>query len=51
MVEVMSLLKELLEPKPDKQPYTTDMPELECEKSAAKRRNQQGQGLKVLTPD
>ena len=27
------------------------MPELESEKSAAKRRNQQGQGLKILTPD
>ena len=27
------------------------MPELESEKSAAKRRNQQGQGLKILTSD
>ena len=27
------------------------MPELESEKSAAKRRNQQGQGLKILSPD
>ena len=27
------------------------MPELESEESAAKRRNQQGQGLKILTPD
>ena len=26
------------------------MPELESEESAAKRRNQQGQGLKILTP-
>ena len=40
----MSLLKEI--PKPD----TTDMPELE-EESAAEKRNQQGQGLKILTPD
>ena len=30
---------------------TRDMPELESEESAAKRRNQQGQGLKILTPD
>ena len=27
------------------------MPELESEESAAKRRNQQGQGLEILTPD
>ena len=27
------------------------MPELECEVSAAERRKQQGQGLKILTPD
>ena len=33
------------------QPDTRDMPELESEKSAPKRRNQQGQGLKILTPD
>ena len=30
---------------------TRDMSELESEESAAKRRNQQGQGLKILTPD
>ena len=30
---------------------TTDMPELESEESAAERRNQQGQGLKILTSD
>ena len=30
---------------------TTDMPELESEESAAERRNQQGKGLKILTPD
>ena len=28
----------------------TDMPEFETEESAAKRRNQRGQGLKILTP-
>ena len=27
------------------------MPELESEESAAERKNQQGQGLKILTPD
>ena len=27
------------------------MPELESEESAAERRNQPGQGLKILTPD
>ena len=27
------------------------MPELESDESAAERRNQQGQGLKMLTPD
>ena len=49
----MSLLKEILpdDKKFNKQPDTTDMPELETEESAAKRRNQQGQGLKILTPD
>ena len=35
----------------DKQPDTTDMPDLESEESAAQRRNQQGQGLKRLTPN
>ena len=28
---------------------TTDMPDLKSEESAAERRNQQGQGLKILT--
>ena len=35
----------------NEQPGTTNTPELECEESAAKRRNQQGQGLKILTSD
>ena len=35
----------------DEQPDTTDMPDLESEESAAQRRNQQGQGLKRLTPN
>ena len=29
---------------------TTMIPELESEESAAKRKNQQGEGLKILTP-
>ena len=35
----------------NEQPDTTNTPELECEESAAKRRNQQGQRLKILTSD
>ena len=30
---------------------TTIMPELESEESAAERRNQQGEGVKILTPN
>ena len=30
---------------------TTNIPELESEESAAERRNQQGKGLKILTPN
>ena len=51
IVEIMSLLKEILETKSDKQLDTRDMPELEREESAAKRKNQQEQGLEILTPD
>ena len=47
----MSLLKEILKSKSNEQPDTRDIPELASEESAAKRRNQQGQGLKILTPD
>ena len=35
----------------NKQPDTTDMHELKSEESAAERRSQQGQGLKILTQD
>ena len=35
----------------DEQPDTTDVPELESEKPAAKRRNQERHRLKILTPD
>ena len=53
MVSILSLLKELIKPdyeKTDEQPDTTNMPELESEESAQQRRNQQGKGLKILTP-
>ena len=51
IVEIMSLLKEILKAKSNEQLDTKDMPELESEESAAERRNQQGKGLKILTPD
>ena len=31
--------------------HTIDMPDLESEESAAQRKNQQGKGLKILTPN
>ena len=54
MAKILSLLKEILDPsnkKSDEQLDTTDMSELESEESASERRNQQGQGLKILTAD
>ena len=51
MIKVLSLWKEIIEPdETDEQPDTTNMPELESEESAEQRRNQQGKGLKILTP-
>ena len=38
-------------PKCYEQPDTTNMSELETEESASERRNQQGQGLKILKSD
>ena len=35
----------------DEQPDTTDMPELESEESAEQRREQEGKGLEILTPE
>ena len=35
----------------DEEIDTTDMPDLESEESTAERRNEQGQGLKMLTPN
>ena len=37
--------------KTDEPPGTTVMPELESEESTEQRRNQQGQGVKILTPN
>ena len=51
IVEIMSLLKEILKSKSDEQPDTTYMSELESEEFQAERRNQPGKGLKILTPD
>ena len=45
MIEILSLLKEIIKPndkKTDEQPDTTDMRELESEESAEQRRNQPG---------
>ena len=40
-----------LETIPELPDLPTDMPELETEESAAERRNQRGQGLKILIPE
>ena len=42
---------EIFKKESDQQPDTTDMPELETEESVAQRKNQQGKGLKILTPN
>ena len=47
----MSLLKEILNPKFDEQPDTTDMPKLESEESAVEKKKSTRKGLKILTPD
>ena len=54
MIKPLSLLQEIIKPndkKRDKQRDTTNMPELESEESAKQRRNQQGKGFKILTPN
>ena len=67
MMEILAQLKHIIAKLTDEQPYeevdvvadeqpdeqqdTKDMPDLESEESAAQKRNQQGQGLKMLTPD
>ena len=49
----MSLLPGLIsnDKKADEQSDTTNMLELESEESAEQKRNQQGKGLKILTPN
>ena len=52
MIKILSLLKEIIksnEKKADEQSDATNMPELESEESAAERRNQQGEEVKILT--
>ena len=51
MIKILSLLRGIVEGPLYEQLATTDMPELESEESAAQRINQQGQGLKILTPN
>ena len=43
--------EQIIKDKTDEQPDTTIMPELESVESAEQRRNQQGEGLKILTPN
>ena len=50
IVKTMSVLREILKTKSNKQTDTTDMPELESEESTAERRKIDGKGLKILTP-
>ena len=42
---------DIVKQKLDRQPDTANMPDLESEESAAQTRNQQGKGLKILTPN
>ena len=51
MVEVLLLLKELVEESLYGQPDTTDMPDLESEESAGQRKERKAKGLKILTPN
>ena len=54
MIKNLSLLEETIklnDKKTDEQPDTTNMSELESEESAKQRRNQQGKGFKILTPN
>ena len=51
MIEILSMLTEIpksKDKKPDKQPDTTDIRELESEESAEEETKQRGQGLKYL---
>ena len=51
LLEFIDLDDEKADEEPNEQPDTTDIPKLESEESAAQRINQQGKGLKMLTPN
>ena len=51
MLNILLLLKEIVDGFSYKESDTTNMPKLDSEQSAAERRNQEGRGLKILTPD
>ena len=51
MIRILSLLKEIVDGFSYEELDNTNMPELESEESAAQKRNQTGQGLKILTPN
>ena len=51
MIRILSLLKEIVDGFSYEELDNTNMSELESEESAAQRRNQTGQGLKILTPN
>ena len=53
MLEMLNYLGEIFHESKidDEQRDTIDMPELKSEESTARRRNQQGKGLKILTPN
>ena len=51
MIRILSLVKEIVDGFSYEELDNTNMSELESEESAAQRRNQTGQGLKILTPN
>ena len=48
ILQILSLLKEIVDGFLYEESNTTNMPELESEESAAERKNQPGKGLKIL---
>ena len=48
--EVVNEVDDEVDDETDEQTDTTDVPELESEESAAQRREHEGKGLKMLTP-
>ena len=50
-LEVFKEKSDIAEEGSHEQPDTTNMLDLQSEESAEQRRNQSGQGLKILTPD